>query len=94
MNLGKAVKVCRTSQNLNQTILAERAGISISYLSLLERGKRDPNTSTIEALSMALGIPVIILFFLAAEKKDLIGIEPELIEKLSYTTLKLIEAKG
>lgn len=94
MNLGRAIKLCRTQRNLNQSDLAERANISVSYLSLLERGKRDPNFSTVQDIAAALKIPVSILVFLAADEKELTGISPELAEKLSYTALKGIESSN
>lgn len=92
MNLGNAIKLCRTQKNMNQAELAELADISVSYLSLLERGKRDPNFSTVQNIAAALNVPFSILMFLAAEKDELSGINPELAEKLSYTALKLISA--
>jgi len=94
MNLGKAIKLCRTQKNINQTELAKLANISVSYLSLLERGKRDPNLSTVEKISTALKVPVSILMFLAADSNELSDISPQLAEKLSYTALKLIEASA
>lgn len=94
MNLGKAIKLCRTQKNINQTELAKLANISVSYLSLLERGKRDPNLSTVEKISTALKVPVSILMFLAADSNELSDINPQLAEKLSYTALKLIEASA
>jgi transcriptional regulator with XRE-family HTH domain len=94
MNLGRAIKLCRTQKNLKQTELADRADISVSYLSLLERGKRDPNFSTVQNIAAALNIPVSILVFLAAEDDEIANISTELAEKLSYTALKLIEASA
>ncbi len=94
MNLGRAIKLCRTQRNLNQSDLAELANISVSYLSLLERGKRDPNFSTVQDIASALKIPVSILVFLGADEKERAGISPELAEKLSYTALKSIETSN
>ncbi len=94
MNLGNAIKLCRTQKNMNQAELAALAVISVSYLSLLERGKRDPSFSTVENIAEALGIPFNILMFLAAEKDELSEINPELAEKLSLTALKLISASA
>ena len=90
MNLGNAIKLLRTRQGLKQPQLAEKAGISASYLSLLERGKRDPSFSTVEQIASALGVPVSILVFLAASDNELAGMSPELREKLSYMALRLI----
>jgi transcriptional regulator with XRE-family HTH domain len=91
MDLGKAIKLCRTQKNMNQTELADLANISVSYLSLIERGKRDPNLSTVQNIASALNVPFSILVFLAAEKGELAEVDPELAEKLSYTALQLIK---
>jgi transcriptional regulator with XRE-family HTH domain len=94
MNIGKAIKLCRTQKNMKQVELAKLAGISVSYISLLEQGKRDPNISTVTAIAKALNIPFSILIFLAADKDDIVGINSDLAEKLSYTALKLIGASN
>lgn len=91
MKIGKAIKLCRTRKNINQSQLASLAGISESYLSLIERGKRDPNISTVENIAEALKIPFGILIFLAADRDELESMNSDLAEKLSYTALKLIE---
>lgn len=70
MNLGRAITLCRKQREMNQAELAERAGVSVSYISLLEQNKRkDPTLSTIQRVSEALGVPSSILFFLAAEDR-------------------------
>jgi transcriptional regulator with XRE-family HTH domain len=94
MNLGKAIRLCRIQRGLNQSKLANIAGISVSYLSLLERGKRDPTFSTIEEIASALDVPVSILVFLAANDEEMSGLGSELREKLSYTALRLIESSS
>lgn len=43
--------------HLSQLELASRAGISVSYVSMLERGQRSPPLQTIDALAGALGVP-------------------------------------
>ena len=92
MNLGKAIKLCRTQKNMKQSELADMVQISVSYLSLLEQGKRDPNFSIVQKIASALNVPVSILTFLGADKSELTDISPELAEKLSYTALQLIGA--
>lgn len=93
MNIGNAIKLCRTQKGYTQSQLSEKANISVSYLSLLEKGKRDPNLSTLQDISTALDVPTSILMFLASDKEDLDGVSEELAEKLSLTVLKLISAK-
>lgn len=90
MKLGKAIKTCRIQREMNQANLAKIAGISVPYLSLLEKGKRDPSFSTIQKIATALEVPMSLLVFLAAEKDEIIEISPELAEKLSLLALQLI----
>lgn len=90
MNISKALKLCRTQKGMSKTALAEKANLSISYLSLLEQGKRDPNLSTIDKLCVALSIPASIFMFLASDVNELDGISKELAEKISLTALQLM----
>jgi transcriptional regulator with XRE-family HTH domain len=91
MNLGSAITLCRKMRNLKQSEVAERARISVGYLSLLERNERkDPALSTVQSLAEALQVPTGILFFLAAEDTELSGLSPELREKLSFAALQML----
>ena len=91
INLGKAIRLCRVQKDLSLEKLSSKANISTSYLSLLERGKRDPNLSTLQNIAEGLNIPISILVFLAA-RDELTEISPELVEKLSHLTLNLMQA--
>jgi len=91
MNIGYAIKLCRQQRKLTQGELAKRAGVSVSYLSLLERGERsDPGLSSLESIAKGLDVPMTLLLFLAAEEDDLKGFTPELKEKLSAAALNLM----
>lgn len=90
MNVGQAIKLCRTQRGISQTDLAQQAECSVSYLSMLENNKRDPTLSTLENIADALGIPVSIIFFLAAEASDLKGIDKNLQGELARTALDLL----
>lgn len=90
MNLGHAIQLARSKRKLSQAALAKRAGISVSYLSLLERGRRDPPLSTIQRLAAALVMPVEILFFLGAEEGELGQLNRELAAQLALTALELL----
>lgn len=91
MHLGRAIKLCRTQKGYSQHYLAYAAGLSVSYLSLLERNLRDPNISTVVKVSEALNVPLPILMFLATDKDEIAGISQELAEKLSHTALMLMQ---
>lgn len=90
MNIGHAIQLARSKRKLSQTQLALRADISVSYLSLLERSKRDPPLSTLKRISNALGMPIEILFFLGAEGGELGALNRELAGQLAYTALELL----
>ncbi len=78
----KAVKLCRTIKGLKQKELALLAGISVSYLSLIERGKRDPSLSTLKKIAGALNISLLTLFFLGAGDDGLEQVDLELSKRL------------
>lgn len=90
MKIGDAIQLARNKRKLSQTELAKRAGISVSYLSMLERDKRDPPISTVKKISLALGVPIEILFFLGAEGGELGQLNRELAGQLAYTALELL----
>jgi transcriptional regulator with XRE-family HTH domain len=90
MNIGNAIQLVRTKRKLSQSELAYRAGISVSYLSLLERSKRDPALSVVEKIAAALGMPIELLFFLGAEGSELGNMNKELAGQLAFTALELM----
>jgi len=90
MNIGRAIKLCRTQRGISQGDLAKRANCSLAGISQLETGKRNP-TSVIDNIAKALGVPVGILFFLGAEEGDLRGIDKELQAELARTALMLLK---
>ena len=50
------VRVWREHRNLTQVALAAKAGVSPTYLSKIERGKRSGTTKVLRALADALGV--------------------------------------
>lgn len=92
MNLGRAVKLCRHQKGLTQAELAAVAGVSVSFISMLEKGKRDASISSVQEIARGLGVPISILVFLAAGEGELSGISPELIDKLSTAALGLVRS--
>lgn len=91
MNIGKAIKMCRHQRSLSQAELAKKTGLSISYLSLLERNKRDITISSLKKITESLNIPISILLFLASDKNDLKELDNDIIEKLSKVVLELMD---
>src|SRR5713101_3530901 len=60
--LGQRIRVLREALSFTQEELAEKAGISVSFVSMIERGERTPHVETLVAISDALGITVSPLF--------------------------------
>ena len=54
--LGRTIHVLRTDQGLERKELAERAGISYSYLAAIETGKKPPSSKVLFAIAEALGL--------------------------------------
>lgn len=55
-SFGKKLQKLRTDRNLTQEKLAEIAGFDRTYISLLERGSRNPSLVNIVRLAKALNI--------------------------------------
>ena len=53
---GALLKRSRRAAQLTQAELAERAGFSVVYVSMLERGARQPQRTTLALLAEALGL--------------------------------------
>jgi transcriptional regulator with XRE-family HTH domain len=60
--LSQNIKNYRTYRSFSQADLAERAGISITFLSNIERGNKWPYPETLTSIAQALGIEVYELF--------------------------------
>lgn len=90
MTLGDAIRFCRTQRGLSQTQLAQACEISVSYLSMIERNKRDPLFSVVTGIAKALDMPLVILLFIAADMQELGMLDAGLREKLSYASLVIL----
>ncbi len=55
-NFKKNLQTLRRKKALTQEALASKAGISVAYVSMLERGQRTPPLETIEQLAKALRV--------------------------------------
>jgi transcriptional regulator with XRE-family HTH domain len=59
--LGRAVRQLRRQAGLSQRQLAERAGISASWLSRIESGGHDPTWGDMRRVAAALDVPLELL---------------------------------
>lgn len=91
MNVGQAIRLCRTQRGASQGAIAQRANCSVSYLSMLENNKRDPTLSTVTKIAEALHVPVGLLFVLAADQDDLGEIDESITAQLMQSALASLE---
>ena len=74
-NLGKNIKYLRSRKGLTQAVLAEKANISIIFLSSIERGVKYPKADIIARIANVLKVEVFELFkgdLVPSESKKLI----------------------
>jgi transcriptional regulator with XRE-family HTH domain len=70
LNFSRALRLCRAAFGLSQAAFAARMGISASYLSLIEAGKRRPPEALLSALSDEMQLPRHLVLLLASEPRD------------------------
>jgi len=63
--LHEALRLVRVFHDMNQSALAERLGISKSYLSELESGKKSPTLELLEKYAETFNMPLSSLLFFA-----------------------------
>ena len=76
--IGCNVRRIRKLQRLTQQQLAEKAGVSVHYISAIERGNQSPSLTTLGRISRALSVNLSVLIDNPAEQSKL----DQLIEEL------------
>jgi len=64
---GDRLREIRMERKLSQESFAELVGISVDFLSLIERGRNAPSFETLERISTKLRVPVALLFDFPAD---------------------------
>ncbi len=90
LNYGRAIRIARAAVGKAQGTVAEKAGLSPSYLSQVEKEARTPSLSAIESISRALGVPMRLLTLLAADDEDLKGTNAEAAQRLGLDLIDLL----
>jgi transcriptional regulator with XRE-family HTH domain len=55
-NFATNLKTQRLRRKLSQEVLAAKVGLSVSYISMLEREQRSPPLDTLESIAKSLGV--------------------------------------
>jgi transcriptional regulator with XRE-family HTH domain len=81
-DVGRRIRQLRVSRSarMTQEDLSERARISVSFLSMIERGERSPHLETLAAIAQALEVPVADLFLADSDSREVEPIYRPLLE--------------
>ena len=91
MKFGSTIKQLRKRQGINQQLLADRLGVTQTYLSLLESDQKTPSINLINSLSKELKIPASILAYLTLERKEISKSKYDAFEKINPLIEDLIQ---
>jgi transcriptional regulator with XRE-family HTH domain len=81
MNLGNTIQKLRKDKNIRQIELAEKSGISQTYLSQIEKGIKVPTIDVLEKVSLGLGVPYPVLSYLSIDRSNVPDGKKELYDK-------------
>ena len=70
MDLGNAIRLVRKGTGLDQKTVASSIGISPTYLSQIEKNKKEPSLKILQKISDALSVPLPVIFFLSLTEED------------------------
>jgi transcriptional regulator with XRE-family HTH domain len=70
MKTGSIIKVLRTLEGMRQGLLAQRLGVSRSYLSQLENNKKEPSLSLLKVVSREFKMPIALLIHEEDDEND------------------------
>jgi transcriptional regulator with XRE-family HTH domain len=62
VNVGHGLRRLRSKRDLSIRALAEKSGLAVNTLSLIENGKTSPSCSTLQQIATALGVPITAFF--------------------------------
>ena len=70
MTIGQKLKEIRKQDSLKQGVVAKALGISQTYLSQVESGKRNPSTSLLDRMAAYYSMPLPVLIWAALTEDD------------------------
>ncbi len=71
IDVGRRLRTLRAQHKLSIRALAEKSGLNVNTLSLIENGKTSPSVSTLQHLAMALDVPIVAFFEAEAPKQHI-----------------------
>ena len=93
--LGRNIKSLRKQKNYTQAVLAEKAGVSIIFLSNIERGVKYPKPDILARLATVLEVEVFELFkgdLVPSDSKELLtGLSKDITTKLNVAVTEVFK---
>jgi transcriptional regulator with XRE-family HTH domain len=92
--LGKTIRILRLAKALKASELADAAEISVSFLSLVENGDRQPSLDVIRRISKALSIPSEALVLLGMGDESNLVLQNDNSAEITQTVNDLIQIEA
>lgn len=70
MDVGLALREIRKRSEKKQQDVADEAGISVAYMSMIENGSRLPTISVLKKISQVYGVPLPAILWLGIPPKE------------------------
>ena len=86
--LGKRIQFFRKQRQLSQAVLAEKADISTTFLSKIERGIKYPTSETVSGIANGLGVELCELF----QQEEIPKNYNNTLDRLQNDVMKTVEA--
>lgn len=90
MKLGEIISSTRKSKGYKQGFIANKIGVTQTYLSQIEKDKKEPTLSLLKKIASSLEIPLPIMFFLALEEEDIPEKKREIFGEIFPQTQQVI----
>lgn len=72
INVGSRLHVLRTGRGLSMRALAEKSGLNVNTLSLIENQRTSPSVSTLQQLALGLNVPLTAFFEVEVPEKHVV----------------------
>jgi transcriptional regulator with XRE-family HTH domain len=92
MNIALAVKKWRKYNKIKQYILAKEIGVTQSYLSLIESGKKTPSIEVLEKVCEFFNKPMPVLLWFGLEENDIPENKREIFKSIKPSFDELLKS--
>ena len=93
MQLGRAIRIMREAKGLRLRELAEGTSVSVSLVSLIESGDREPSLGVLRRIAEVLNVPLDALLSIAQPGEGTLSTSDDRSEGLKAALDRLCEAE-